>query len=166
MLVIVCGLPGTGKSFLSKKLAERIQAEHLNTDKIRKELFPKPSYSGEEKQKVYEEMLSRAGKFLAGKKNVILDGTFFKKALRKRVYELAEENQSAYYIIECIAPSAKVEKRIAERAKEASESDADVEVYKTISREFEPIEEAHLSLDTSLPIEKQLSLVENFLAGD
>lgn len=166
MLIIVCGLPGTGKSFLSRKLAERINAEYLNTDRIRKKRFPNPTYSEEEKQKVYEEMFSCAGKLLSQGKNVILDGTFFKKKLRQRAYKLAEENKSAYYIIECIAPSHKVEKRILERSGQNSESDANVCVYRNLKKEFEPIEEVHLTLDTSEPIEKQLSLVEAFLMGD
>lgn len=166
MLVIVCGLPGSGKSFVSKKLAERIKATHLNTDKIRKELFQNPEYSDEEKQKVYDEMFSRAAELLSQNKNVILDGTFFKKSLRQKVYKLAEENQSAFYVIECTAPSFKIEERIVERQSAESESDANVDIYKKLLKQFEPIEEVHLSLDTTQPIEKQLSLIESFLAGD
>ena len=56
MLIIICGLPGTGKTFIAKKLAPKINAEHLSTDRIRKELFPEPTYSEDEKNKVYVEM--------------------------------------------------------------------------------------------------------------
>lgn len=166
MLIIICGLPGTGKTFLSKKLAERINAVHLNTDKVRKELFSQPTYSEEEKQKIYTEMFARAGKLLLQRKNVILDATFFKSDLRQLAYDVAEENSSAYYIIECVASFCRVKERIIEREKQETDSDADVRVYKKVSEEFEPIEEAHLTLDTSKPIEKQLSLIESYLAGD
>ena len=37
MILIIFGLPGTGKSYLSEQMAEKTEAVWLNTDKIRKE---------------------------------------------------------------------------------------------------------------------------------
>ena len=39
MIIIICGLPGVGKTTLAKGLAPLINAVILATDKIRKELF-------------------------------------------------------------------------------------------------------------------------------
>ena len=39
MIVIFCGLPGTGKTTLAKELAPLIDAVVLSTDKIRKQLI-------------------------------------------------------------------------------------------------------------------------------
>lgn len=39
MLIIVCGLPGTGKSTLAKHLSSDLGGEVLRTDIIRRELF-------------------------------------------------------------------------------------------------------------------------------
>jgi len=36
MLIIVCGLPGTGKTSLARKIAEKIYAVLLRTDVVRK----------------------------------------------------------------------------------------------------------------------------------
>lgn len=41
MLVIVCGLPGTGKSVTANQIASDIDATILRTDSIRKEMFKK-----------------------------------------------------------------------------------------------------------------------------
>lgn len=55
MLVIVCGLPGVGKTTFAKKLAPLINAIILSTDKIRKELITSPTY---EKEEYFEQLKS------------------------------------------------------------------------------------------------------------
>jgi predicted kinase len=46
--VLVCGLPGTGKTSISIELAKLTNWLALSTDKIRKELISNPTYSVEE----------------------------------------------------------------------------------------------------------------------
>ena len=53
MLLLVSGLPGTGKTFFAEHLSRQLNAEHLNTDKIRKQEIENRSYSEEKKQLVY-----------------------------------------------------------------------------------------------------------------
>ena len=57
MIIIVCGLPGVGKTSLAKELAPLIRAVILSTDKIRKELISKPTYRKQEKKLIYDVML-------------------------------------------------------------------------------------------------------------
>jgi predicted kinase len=47
--VIICGLPGVGKTTLAKDLAPLINAVVLSTDRIRKELILKPIYKKKKK---------------------------------------------------------------------------------------------------------------------
>ena len=42
MIIIICGLPGVGKTTVAKELAPLVNAVILSTDKIRKELFSRP----------------------------------------------------------------------------------------------------------------------------
>ncbi|MCF2241345.1 AAA family ATPase, partial [Halobacterium salinarum] len=44
-LVVVCGLPGTGKTTVSGHAAETLDAELLRTDVVRTDLFPEPDYT-------------------------------------------------------------------------------------------------------------------------
>lgn len=44
MLIVMCGLPATGKTTIAKKIAKDIGMEILHTDMIRRELFKKCSY--------------------------------------------------------------------------------------------------------------------------
>jgi len=89
MLVLITGLPGTGKSTIAMHLARRLRATVLRTDVIRKQLFPQPKYTEEEKELVYKVTFLIAEYLLRAGKNVILDGTFYKRSLRQRVYQLA-----------------------------------------------------------------------------
>ena len=54
MIVLVCGLPGVGKTSISHELAKLTRWTVLSTDKIRKELIPNPKYSPEEKRLIYD----------------------------------------------------------------------------------------------------------------
>ena len=57
MVIIVCGLPGSGKSYFAERLAKKIDADYVNSDRLRKELFPSRTYSDREKATVYWRMV-------------------------------------------------------------------------------------------------------------
>lgn len=57
MIVIICGLPGVGKTTFAKKFAPFIEVVILSTDKIRKELIKLPTYNKEERRLVYDIMI-------------------------------------------------------------------------------------------------------------
>ena len=44
-LVIMVGAPGTGKSYLARTLSGALGAEIIQTDAVRKELYPEPAYT-------------------------------------------------------------------------------------------------------------------------
>lgn len=163
MLIMVCGLPGTGKSTLAKAVAERIGAVYLNSDSIRLGMFEEKEYTEEEKKQVYEAMFEKAGEELGKGKNVVLDATFYKKGLRGDARETADEAGTDFYMIECVTHEDLLKERIFKRGKEESESDADYEVYKKVKTQFDPIEEEHLAVDTSVELEKQVELVLAYL---
>ncbi|MCK4896882.1 MAG: AAA family ATPase, partial [Candidatus Heimdallarchaeota archaeon] len=39
LVILLAGLPGTGKSTLARKLARRYRLEHISTDSVRKRIF-------------------------------------------------------------------------------------------------------------------------------
>jgi len=96
-LVVVFGLSGSGKSFLSRILHEELGYEWLRSDVIRKELmgispkqkakaeFGRGIYREEITRKVYEEMVRRAKDLVSEGKRVVLDATFLKKWQRDLV---------------------------------------------------------------------------------
>ena len=65
MLVVVCGLPGVGKTTVAEHASERLDGTLLRTDVVRKELFPDPEYTDAEAAAVYDELFARASEELA-----------------------------------------------------------------------------------------------------
>jgi len=165
MLVMICGLPGTGKSTLAKAVAEKIDAVYLNSDSIRLSMLEEREYTEEEKKRVYEAMFEKSGEVLKKGKNVVLDATFYKKELREDAKETADEAGTEFFIIECVTHEDLLRERIFKRGKEETESEADFEVYKKVKGQFDTVEEEHLAVDTSAEIEKQVELVLAYLRG-
>ena len=61
LLLAMCGLPGTGKSYFAARLAERVPFLILETDRLRKVLVEHPKYS---KYLSKEPTMQRASRFL------------------------------------------------------------------------------------------------------
>ncbi len=83
MIVIISGLPGSGKSFFAEQLAKKLDADYVNSDRLRKELFPTRTYSDYEKAAVYKAMLKRMAVAIRLGRNIVLDATFHKKSTRE-----------------------------------------------------------------------------------
>lgn len=147
MIIIVCGLPGTGKTTIAKALSQRIGAILLRTDVIRKELLVEDKYTEKEKNSVYENMLIAADAKLQDGEDCILDGTFYKKSLRDKARRIAEKNKSTFHIVECVLSEDFVKKRISSRKND--ESEANFSIYQSSRKNFEPIREKHIIIDTS-----------------
>jgi adenylylsulfate kinase-like enzyme len=83
------GLPGSGKSKLSKIVCELltkdgITCERIELDAIRKEYVPNPQYTDAERDFVYEKLADRAAERVHTGVNVIIDGTAHKRSYRDR----------------------------------------------------------------------------------
>ena len=150
MLIIFSGLPATGKTTLARKVAEKTGAIILRTDVIRKEMFTEPKYTEEEKEQVYNEMFSRAEKFLIKGQVVILDANFYLQSLRDRAGDVARQSGKKFFIVECILDEEKVLERMKERPAKQDASDANsIEIYHRIKKLWEPIREPHIVIDAS-----------------
>lgn len=152
MIVIICGLPGVGKSSLSAHLAPLIDAVVLSSDKVRKELIARPTYSKGEVRLIYN-LISLIAKYLhnAGL-NCIIDATFNREKLRKEFKRKLKLPDEQVRIVECICQEYIIIQRLMARKK--GYSDADFCVYKRMKKNFQPIREAHITVDTSqLPLD-------------
>ncbi len=164
MLIIICGLPGSGKTTLAEAVSRTVGAEHISSDTIRKKLLTKPAYSEQEKSQIYDTMLAMTQDRLSHNESVVVDATFYKKQVRKSFIHVADGCKAPYKVILCELPDAFVVSRLEARKKSGrSASDADYEVYLKVKKDFEPIEQKHLIVQTSKPIKEQVQLVLEFL---
>jgi predicted kinase len=143
MNVLVCGLPGTGKTFFGRLLAQKIKALHLSSDSIRNDLMPIHLYDDLSKMEVYQTMLVRMEEAIKVKTNTVLDATFYKADIRHLFKEKAAAMHSKLCFIEIRASDAVIKERI---NRKRQDSDADFKVYLQIKEAFEPLQEAHLTL--------------------
>src|ERR1035438_7321629 len=107
MIVVMAGLPGTGKSTVARALAEQVGGVVLNKDHLRAELFPKEfvEYSTAQDDFVQDLMLRTAEYLLTRYPRLIvfLDGRTFSRAYQiQRAIDAAEKLGTPWRIIECV----------------------------------------------------------------
>lgn len=92
-LILLYGYPGAGKSFLARQLCEDIQAAHVQSDRIRYELFENPSYDKQENQIIDHLMQYMTEEFLGAGISVIYDINAMRVSQRRELRELARKNK-------------------------------------------------------------------------
>jgi predicted kinase len=161
MIIIVLGLPGSGKSFFASRLAERLEALYISSDKVRIAMKARGKYKLEDKLLVYHEMVKKADQTLKQKKNVVVDGSFYHHKMRNLFTSLAEVHHTPIRFIEITAREEIITERLKKRR---NESEADVEVYQLLKKQFEPLDTPHLEIKSDRDtIDEMLSEALNYL---
>jgi len=149
MLIVVYGLPGTGKSAVANVIAKKTKAVILRTDVIRKRLFLRPTYERWEKALVYKTMFLIADCLSKFKSPCILDAVFPRNLSRKFAKEIAEKNKVPIFFVECICDENVIRQRMETRTKKKEMSDANFEIYLKLKKEWEPNKYKHFIIDTT-----------------
>jgi aminoglycoside phosphotransferase family enzyme/predicted kinase len=146
-LLLVGGLPGTGKSSLCRWLAERAGFSVIRSDVVRKEPGGIPEkvkdfgpgavmlYSREWTDATYAECLRRAEGLLFQGQRVIVDATFREDRQREQFLEAARKWGVPGGVLLCQASPETCRRRLALRTGDAS--DADWSVYKAMAGQWE-----------------------------
>jgi len=152
MLILMTGLPGTGKSTVAAALAREVGAAVLGSDRIRAERSGRPRFSGPAKAGVYERMFERARLALRAGRSVILDATFYLERLRRSGARLGRAAGVPVFVVEVIAPVPIVKRRMDRRLLTArGPKPAAFEVHGYIRRSYEPVRGRHFTIDTAVP---------------
>jgi predicted kinase len=153
--IVVSGLPGTGKSFLCRKLAERLSFLILASDTLRKILFPSPQYKENENRRLFSACHVLIEELLQKGIPVILDATNLVENHREYLYRAAERAKARLILVWVEAPTEVVRQRLLAREKAAipqDDSEAGWEVYNKMKPRSEEISRNHLVVDTSQDI--------------
>ncbi|USZ67357.1 AAA family ATPase [Halorussus salilacus] len=157
-LVVVCGLPGVGKTTVAETIADRVDGRLLRTDVVRKEILTDPDYTEEESRMVYDELFGRARATIEGGDSVVLDGTFQDEERREKAASLSEVLDAEFRLVKVECDVGVVKKRI--RSREGDESDADFEVHEMYRETFDPLARDHVTVDNSDGLESTLRQVD------
>lgn len=146
MIVLIAGLPGSGKSYFASKLAARISGLYISSDKVRKALDALSKYALSDRMAVYVEMVKMANGFLKEHRVVVVDATFYHRSMRNLFYKLARKHASKICLILVKANEALIKDRL---SKPRQDSEADFKVYEQIRDQFQEIITPHLRLEST-----------------
>ena len=169
MLVLMAGLPATGKSTISRTLAARLGGTVLNKDEIRAALFS-PSdieYSAEQDEFCMRVMLKVAGYIFRKHPSrlVFLDGRTF-----SRTYQLARATGYAHAlgqpwrILECVCRDETARARLAGDSSHPA-ANRNFALYLEVKARFEEISLPKTVIDTDLGLESSIRIAEAALAS-
>lgn len=163
LLIIMVGLPGTGKTHLAQRLVRRFPAAVLESDRVRGALFRRPSHSFEENSFLFDVCHELIEELLMRRVPVVLDATNLVEANRQKLYDISDRTGSALFIVKVYAPREVVKRRLALRVRANRKdeySHADWDVYKRMESLEEHIGRRYYVIDTSRDVE---SFIENLV---
>lgn len=172
MLVILAGLPASGKTTLARALAVECGGAVLDKDVIRPALFDTEDieYTAAQDDFVMELMLQTAG-YLLGKnarRIVFLDGRTFSRAYqRQRAIDCAEGLGTPWVIIECVCSAESARARLAGDAETGRHPAANrsLALWESVRASFEPIGDPKVVIDMDRPLEACLRLAREAIYG-
>src|SRR6266852_1178559 len=143
MLIVMAGLPGAGKSTLSRALAAELGGKVLDKDEVRATLFTPADieYSAEQDDFCMGIMLKVAG-YLFRKdpsRRIFLDGRTFSRAYQlERATGFAEALSQPWRILECVCIEATVLVRLASDPAHVA-ANRDFDLYLKVKARFDEI---------------------------
>jgi len=155
VLVVLTGLPGSGKSHLARELSRRHPLAVLNSDALRAALFPHPQHSDQENARLFSATHAVLDRLLARGVSAALDATNLREAHRRPLYQLAGKRGARLLVVQVTAPEGVAKKRLRRRRRGETPwdiSEAGPEVYDKMRAEVEPVRRPHITVDTSKDI--------------
>ena len=161
VLVVMTGLSGSGKTWVSGELMAALPAIRVRSDIERKRCFGLAEtassksdlatgiYASDVSENVYALLNAVAEILLAAGHNVILDASFLHVAQRSAALNTAKRTGSSYLLLQTVADEAILRTRIlARRKKNIDASEADINVLEFQLKDREPLtdEEQQLTI--------------------
>jgi len=160
MIVLMTGLPASGKSTLCKELATLLSGTILDKDRLRSALFEERDIEYSTAQDdLCVSILLEAAAFILGKdpsRVIFLDGRPFSRAYQiDAVLKTAAALKQEWRILECICSEETARKRLLEHkaSGEHPATNRNYELYRRVKEQFEEIKLPKVVIDTDQPLD-------------
>jgi predicted kinase len=172
MLILMVGLPGTGKSTLSRALIERFGGFVIDKDVIRPALFgPSQIEYTVEQDDFCQDLMLLTAEYLLKRHpelRVFLDGRpFSREYQRESVRHAAERIGTPLAVVECVAEEETALARIRRDLESGSHLAANrtEQLYFEKRRDFErePLQGPRLTISSDRDLEESIAQAENYL---
>ncbi len=159
MIVLMAGLPGTGKTTLARELAARTSGRVLSKDEIRHSIFAPAEieYSSRQDDLCLQLMLETAGYFLSRNPDrvIFLDGRPFSHRYQiENVLTAADRLQQPWRILECVCSEKTAQRRLTADAASGAHpaGNRGYQLYLEVKARFETILHPKTVIDTDQPL--------------
>jgi len=179
-VVAMGGQVASGKSTVASHIAHRIGAPIVSSDATRDFLLGgrvnehlhevrwELAYEAGFPDRIYDEVMRRAGAVLESGRPVVVDGCFSARRERERARALAERFGRPFLFVEASVSEAVQRERLRERSLRDGEPDSTWQrIADDLRARWEPADELgaaeHLALDTALPLDWSAARIEEAL---
>jgi predicted kinase len=173
VIVVMAGLPGTGKSAIARRLAQLLPAIILDKDRVRAALFPPSEIEYSLRQDDFcMDLMVRVAAYVLRRdptKLVIVDGRTFSRRHQLALWlEHAADLGVPVKIVECVCPDETVRERLEHDAAAGTHpaTNRDYAMYLSVKARFEPIEYPKLIVDTNDDLECCVQRVLRYVRAD
>ncbi len=161
VLILLSGMPGTGKTTFARALADVLDFEHVESDAVRRALAPHPTYNHWESGAVFAQVEAAATRTLKAGRHALIDATNLTVRDRKRFVMLSRELGVRLIPVRVVAPESVVRERLLGPRK--GHSQATFEVYTKMKGRAEGFSIPVMVVDTQFDLDPAIELVRSLV---
>ena len=150
-IILLSGLPGTGKSFFANQLSSCVSSVVVSSDRVRKAMFRHPKYTRGEHARVFSVCHKMVEMSLSESRLVIFDATNLNESFRRPLYSMSDNFSCGLTILAFTACIEEIRNRLYRRSLGSDPdnySDADWNIFQFLSQGQQAISMPHIIVES------------------
>lgn len=144
-LVVLVGIPGSGKTYFGDKFSDTFGAPYINTSAIRQTLTDQPTYSSDEQYVVDMLSLLQLGELFKTRKTILFEGNTSARTHRTHIAKLAKEHGYEALFVWVQTDPATSQKRATRTTRGSKHLTIPLDLFERLSASFEDLDKTETS---------------------